>query len=93
MSDFLLVLAFYYACDQAAMTQRLADDEVRRCSIAYEVTKAHFLTEDEQAELLEARGKARAALSLKGYRRFKAWEQEHPDLVRALKAGERVAMN
>lgn len=88
MSDFLVVLAFYYACDAAAIDGRLQASEIVRCSLAYESAKTHFLSAEERATLGQVRGRARADLMREAHLRFAAWEDDHEHLVRDLRKGK-----
>lgn len=92
MTDFMLVAALYYACDQAANEARLSASDIIRCSVAYEALKVHFLSEEERLTLSGLGGRDHAVTMQVAYRRFKAWEEEHPHLVDALKAGETPAV-
>ncbi|SPH17060.1 hypothetical protein DEA8626_00574 [Defluviimonas aquaemixtae] len=92
MSDFFGVMAFYYACDQAAINGRLAAADIARCAEAYETVKIRFLSDEERAEFGLANGPRRAALDRSAYRRFKSWEEDHPGLIRALRNGERLSL-
>ncbi len=88
MTDFLVLLAFYYACDTAATEARLQAAEIVQCSVAYNSVKTHFLTEEELAALDLARGRDRADLMREAYLRFTAWEDTHEHLVRDLRGGK-----
>ncbi len=92
MSDFFGVLAFYYACDQAAISGRLAAADIARCAVTYETVKIRFLNAKELAEFGIARGGRRAELDQTAYHRFKLWEEDNADLVRALRAGEKLSL-
>lgn len=69
----LSLLAAYYACDHAAVTRVLSPAEAQRCGAIYREVKRGF-ARDEDARLID------------GYRAFKNWERENPDMVAALRS-------
>ncbi|MEM8579098.1 MAG: hypothetical protein AAGF60_14710 [Pseudomonadota bacterium] len=69
MSEFLRVLALYYACDSAAALRPLTAAEVALCMGHYNAVKAHFAGETNVAR----------------YRAFKSWEAANGDIVAQLK--------
>lgn len=85
MPDLFTILAFYYACDQAAMTGALTSEQIHYCTAAYDQVKVRFLTEDELAALAGLSYADRAVRLRKGYLRFKSWEAANPDVVDLLK--------
>ena len=78
MTDFLAMMALYYACSGEAEFGRLTQQERFACNALYQDVKRAFL--DEQA--LERMSPQDHAL---GYARFKAWEHENAGLVAELK--------
>ena len=85
MPDFFAILAFYYACDSAAMSGALTREQITYCSHAYEQVKTHFLSEEELAALEGLTIAERSVRVRKGYLRFKRWEEANPDIVASLK--------
>ena len=93
MTDFMFVAALYYACDQAALEARLSASDIIRCSQVYETVKVQFLSDEEQKALSTLDIRDRNARMQVAYRRFKAWEEEHPELVQSLKTAGIPAVN
>lgn len=85
MTDFMFVAALYYACDQAALEARLSASDIIRCSLVYETVKVQFLSEEEQKSLATLDIRDRTAVMQTAYRRFRAWEEDNPDLVESLR--------
>ncbi len=69
MTEFLHVLALYYACDVAAAIRPLPASEMQECMKHYRAVKAHF---DEHT-------------NVERYRAFKTWEVENAELVMELR--------
>ncbi|WP_299729943.1 hypothetical protein [uncultured Tateyamaria sp.] len=74
MSEFLRLLALYYACEIAAETQFPAPDEWTRCMGHYHAVKVRF-----------AQDLTGPAAQIEGYRRWKEWEAMNPDVVESLR--------
>ena len=85
MNDLIGLLSVYYACDAAAIQSQLSLSDAMRCSITYQAVKVSFLTPTEREELSGAEPSRRAALMQVAYLRFKAWEEENPEQVDALR--------
>ncbi|MCV2873437.1 hypothetical protein OEZ71_14145 [Defluviimonas sp. WL0050] len=86
MTDFIFVAALYYACDQAAIQNRLSARDILRCSRVYETVKVHFLSDEERQALPTLAPRDHALTMQTAYLRFKDWEKDNPDLVASLKA-------
>lgn len=93
MGDFLIVLAFYYACNRSATEALLTEPELSACLTAYETVKVSFLSDAERGELLTLPHTHRQPLMSQAYLRFKAWEKANPGIVKPLQAGEPLAQN
>lgn len=89
MQPLIALLSLYYLCDQAAAAQGLAPPQVRRCMSIYEAVKRRFA----DAPLAPSGTPARAAQTRQAYAAFKAWEEDHPALVAALKAEARARLD
>ena len=85
MPNFFAILAFYYACDSAAMSGALTHEQVSYGSDIFELVKLQFLTDEELAELNGLSPAERSLRIRKGYLRFKRWEAANPDIVASLK--------
>ena len=79
MSDFLVILALYYACDAEAAARALSHAEVMECMTHYQSVKAYFASPGGGSS-----GGAQAA-----YESFKDWEHANPDIVADLRRGLR----
>ncbi len=78
MSEFLRLIAFYYACDAAAIDGLLTRSERLECIRHYTAIKAHFA------------GPLRNPQDhVEGFRAFKTWEDENPALVAQLRTPRR----
>ena len=75
MSEFLSILALYYACDQVAAVQTLTHGEVMDCMAHYDAVKTYFA--DPSAEGTEGAQQA--------YQGFKDWERRNPAIVAELR--------
>jgi len=71
MTEFLRVLALYYACDSAAALRPLTPSEWATCTRHYEAVKAHF----------------DGTTSAERYTAFKMWERDNGELVAEIRAG------
>lgn len=69
MTEFLRVLALYYACDSAAALRPLTPSEWAACMVHYDAVKAQF----------------DGTSNVDRYRAFKAWELENGALVAQLR--------
>ncbi|MEL7099622.1 MAG: hypothetical protein AAGM84_12405 [Pseudomonadota bacterium] len=71
MTEFLRVLALYYACDGAAAIRQLTPSEWAQCTRHYEAVKSHF----------------DGTTSAERYTAFKTWERANGELVAEIRAG------
>lgn len=76
MTTFFALLSAYYICDAAAAVGTLTLSEITECVHRYEAVKAEFVPPDASGP--EA--------GREGYRRFKAWEAENPEIVARMKS-------
>lgn len=82
MSEFLRLLAVYYACDHAAALRPLTAAEVAACMGHYNAVKSHFVTDLPPP----ASSEDRSTTSNLAFTRFKRWESENQRLVADLRA-------
>ncbi|WP_430449343.1 hypothetical protein [Rhodophyticola sp.] len=83
MSEFLAVLALYYACDATAATRPMSPQEMQACTATYDTVKTYFVTGFD----LAPRGTLeRFAQMTAAYAAFKDWEDSNSDLVAAMRA-------
>lgn len=82
MAQFLALLTLYYSCDAAAVTRPMTSAEVAECMEHYGAVKSYFVADaSHQTPGLATRGQRNKA----AYVAFKAWEDDHSELVRALR--------
>lgn len=90
---FQALLTGYYLCNAAAAVTLLDYTTVAHCVLTYHSVKAHFLTEEELAALDADPLGFGGAHGQTAYLRFRAWEEENPELVADLKAEAKAKVN
>ena len=73
------LLAAYYACVALANEGALSQAQRFACNDTYQSAKRMFLPEDASPGAILTPGQ-----NVRAYLRFKRWETENPDIVRAL---------
>lgn len=83
MMELMTLLTFYYGCATLAEDGLLTQEERFACNGSYQQIKRLFLEDDLPDPLAKTLTREQNTL---GYLRFKAWEQENPELVADLKS-------
>ena len=89
MSDLIAAIGVLYACNLLTERGPVTADLALQCVRAHEAVKFQFLTADEVDQLSHVPFREQYAIKLRGYRRFTAWEGDHPDLVRQIRDTQR----
>lgn len=81
MPDVIILVGALYACNVMAEQAPLAPDQALICERTHNAVKEAFLTPEERASLETLPTAEHYRISLEGYRRFKTWEQNNPELI------------
>ncbi len=85
MTDLLTLVGVLYACNMMAEQARLAPDQALLCERTHHAVKLKFLTAAELDSLENLPTGKQYRIGLEGYRRFKTWERDNPELVERLR--------
>lgn len=92
MTELLALLGAFYACDLAITEAGRAPMGAEICMETAEELSLSFLSEAERAAHAEAGPLIALDLYVQGYTRFRAWEEENPELVRDLRRRARIVL-
>ena len=79
-------LGLYLECSEAAQRRALGFEEAAACSLAFLRIKLSFVPEVGLDRFQSLPPQEKAAINLVGYRRFKAWFDENPALIEAIRS-------
>lgn len=85
MTDFISLLAIYYACDEAATQMLLPKDEAMHCAKIYKTVKLQFLSSDDLHNYQTGDTAQKATIMQLAYLSFKEWETQNGPQVRDLR--------
>lgn len=85
MNEFIAALGVVYACNLLSEQGPVSADLAFQCVRAHEAVKLRFLTAEEVAQLSRLSLREQNVIKLRGYRRYKAWEDDNPDIIRRIR--------
>ncbi|MEX3009267.1 hypothetical protein [Hoeflea sp. TYP-13] len=89
MADLITLVGALYACNIMAEQSPVSLRQAYLCVQSQEAVKLRLLSADEISDLEGLSLAERNRIKLRGYRRFKTWEAENPDLVRQIRREEK----
>ena len=88
MADLFTLIGTLYACNLMAEQGPVSPRQAYLCVQSQEAVKLRLLTSTEISELETLTLSERNKIKLRGYRRFKTWEAENPDIVEQIRREE-----
>ncbi len=85
MNELIALIGVVYACNMMAAQAPVSASVAFQCVQAREAVKMKFLTDEEIAQLEGLPLREQNKIKLKGYQRFKAWEDDNPSVVKNIR--------